>query len=199
MPLVVIAVFFVLIGFLRAPQQQRMRAHRCFIAALKPGDEVVTTAGIFGTVVDLDDADRAGRDRRRGRHRRSHAARRSSTSRTSSPRTPAADDADHGARRSPTTSTVQIATRAGRRPCRPSRSRDADRAAGRAQPTTGPAIDRPTVPPPSRRPPPTRPESTPRRSRHRLPPPPRAGSATRDARLGRADSPLTPGASDSAG
>ncbi len=39
------------------PQQRRMRAHQELVAAVEPGDEVVTAGGIHGTVtaVDTDD------------------------------------------------------------------------------------------------------------------------------------------------
>jgi preprotein translocase subunit YajC len=36
------------------PQQQQERKRRAMIDALKPNDEVVTTAGIYGTVVRID-------------------------------------------------------------------------------------------------------------------------------------------------
>ncbi len=37
------------------PQQRRIRAHHALIATLEPGDEVMTTSGLFGTIVGLDD------------------------------------------------------------------------------------------------------------------------------------------------
>ena len=52
-------VMIVLLGlawaFVILPQQRRVKAHRSFVDALSVGDEVVTTAGVYGTIVDLDD------------------------------------------------------------------------------------------------------------------------------------------------
>jgi preprotein translocase subunit YajC len=39
------------------PQQRKMRAQRELLNQLEVGDEVVTAAGIFGTIVDIDDED----------------------------------------------------------------------------------------------------------------------------------------------
>ncbi len=36
------------------PQQQQMREHRELIASLEAGDEVVTTAGIYGTISEIE-------------------------------------------------------------------------------------------------------------------------------------------------
>jgi len=36
------------------PQQKRAREHQALIAAVEVGDEVMTTAGIFGTVTDVE-------------------------------------------------------------------------------------------------------------------------------------------------
>lgn len=36
------------------PQQQRVRAHEALIAGLQVGDEVVTTGGILGSLVEVD-------------------------------------------------------------------------------------------------------------------------------------------------
>ena len=36
--------------FMIRPQQKRAREHQTFLAALKPGDEIVTTGGIIGRV-----------------------------------------------------------------------------------------------------------------------------------------------------
>ena len=47
--LVLVAVFwFVAIR----PQQQRAKQQKAMLAALKPGDEIVTIGGLFATVVD---------------------------------------------------------------------------------------------------------------------------------------------------
>ena len=37
------------------PQQRRIKEHKAIVASLQVGDEVMTTAGLFGTVVALDD------------------------------------------------------------------------------------------------------------------------------------------------
>lgn len=37
------------------PQQRRVRAHRAFVASIDVGDQVVTTAGVFGTVLEVHD------------------------------------------------------------------------------------------------------------------------------------------------
>lgn len=51
------AVFAVLyVGFV-LPQRRRLRAHRRLVKALRPGDAVVTEAGMLGRVVSLEDAD----------------------------------------------------------------------------------------------------------------------------------------------
>ena len=39
------------------PQQRRMRAHQEVVAALRPGDDVVTAGGIHGTVTSVDQDD----------------------------------------------------------------------------------------------------------------------------------------------
>jgi preprotein translocase subunit YajC len=41
--------------FLVVPQQRRMREQRELINRLEPGDEVMTTAGIYGKIVELSD------------------------------------------------------------------------------------------------------------------------------------------------
>jgi len=37
------------------PQQKRMKEHQSLMKGLKKGDQVVTSAGIFGTIADVDD------------------------------------------------------------------------------------------------------------------------------------------------
>jgi preprotein translocase subunit YajC len=37
------------------PQRRRMAAQRALIASIEPGDEVITTGGIYGTVRRTDD------------------------------------------------------------------------------------------------------------------------------------------------
>jgi preprotein translocase subunit YajC len=50
--LLMLAVFYAL---LIRPQRRQMAAHRELVAAVAEGDEVITTAGIFGTVRRLDE------------------------------------------------------------------------------------------------------------------------------------------------
>lgn len=52
-PLVLIIIVFYF--FMIRPQQQKLKEHKKFIEALKKGDKVVTTAGIHGKIVDLND------------------------------------------------------------------------------------------------------------------------------------------------
>ena len=54
-PLFVLAATFVLLWvlFIR-PQQRRVRSHQALVASLRPGDEVVLSAGIYGRIVELD-------------------------------------------------------------------------------------------------------------------------------------------------
>ena len=47
-----VVAFFVLIVL---PQRRRMAAQRALIASIEPGDEVITTGGIYGTVRRTDD------------------------------------------------------------------------------------------------------------------------------------------------
>lgn len=49
---VLAAAFFFLIVL---PQRRRMTAHRALMAALAPGDDVVTTGGLYGTIRALDE------------------------------------------------------------------------------------------------------------------------------------------------
>jgi preprotein translocase subunit YajC len=53
-PLAFLALFWVLYVL---PQQRRIQAHRRFVAGLEVGDEVVTTAGIYGTVTAVEGDD----------------------------------------------------------------------------------------------------------------------------------------------
>ncbi len=53
--LLVIAVFGLMWVLILRPQQQRVRHHEALIASLAVGDEVITTGGIFGTIVELGD------------------------------------------------------------------------------------------------------------------------------------------------
>jgi preprotein translocase subunit YajC len=54
-PLIVLAATFVLLWVLFIlPQQRRVRSHQALVASLRPGDEVVLSAGIYGRIVELD-------------------------------------------------------------------------------------------------------------------------------------------------
>ena len=49
------AMFLVMWLFLIRPNQQRARRHAEMIAAVKPGDEIVTTGGLYGDVTGVED------------------------------------------------------------------------------------------------------------------------------------------------
>ena len=49
--LVVVVFFFLVVR----PQRRTMAAHRAFVASLEVGDEVITTAGVYGTIRALRD------------------------------------------------------------------------------------------------------------------------------------------------
>lgn len=53
LPLILIggAFYFVLIR----PQQKRAKAQQALLRSVEVGDEVITTAGVYGTIVDIDD------------------------------------------------------------------------------------------------------------------------------------------------
>ena len=53
LPLLLIGVVFYFL--LIRPQNQRRRAQMEMQSAIEVGDEVVTTAGIYGTITDIDD------------------------------------------------------------------------------------------------------------------------------------------------
>ena len=52
--LVLILLFVVMYAAMIRPQQKRAREHQTLMAAVQVGDEVMTTAGIFGTVTDVE-------------------------------------------------------------------------------------------------------------------------------------------------
>ena len=54
-PLIFIFVIFYFL--LIRPQQRRARAQRELLSSVEVGDEVVTTSGMFGTVIDIDEED----------------------------------------------------------------------------------------------------------------------------------------------
>lgn len=51
---VMLGVFYV---FLILPQQRRQKRHAEMVASIQPGDEVLITAGIYGTVTEVFDGD----------------------------------------------------------------------------------------------------------------------------------------------
>jgi preprotein translocase subunit YajC len=53
--LVLLAMFGFLYFMMIRPQRAQQRKHADMLGALKPGDEVVTTGGIYGEVVQLDE------------------------------------------------------------------------------------------------------------------------------------------------
>lgn len=55
MPLLLIFVVFYFL--LIRPQQKKMKAHRDLIATLKRGDKVLTSGGIIGTVVKVEEGE----------------------------------------------------------------------------------------------------------------------------------------------
>jgi preprotein translocase subunit YajC len=52
--LVLILLFVVMYAAMIRPQQKRAREHQALISAVQVGDEVMTTAGIFGTVTAVE-------------------------------------------------------------------------------------------------------------------------------------------------
>lgn len=48
-PLLLIMYFMIL-----RPQQQRMKEQRALLAALEPGDDIITAAGVYGTIVEFE-------------------------------------------------------------------------------------------------------------------------------------------------
>lgn len=48
--LIIFAVFYFVVF---RPQQRKMKEHKAFLDNLKPGDEVVTSSGIFGKIVNI--------------------------------------------------------------------------------------------------------------------------------------------------
>ncbi|MFQ5847999.1 MAG: preprotein translocase subunit YajC [Candidatus Methylomirabilales bacterium] len=51
--LLMFAIFYFI---LIRPQQKKQRQHQEMLTALKTGDQIVTTGGIYGTVVSLDES-----------------------------------------------------------------------------------------------------------------------------------------------
>jgi preprotein translocase subunit YajC len=55
LPLVLIFVLFYVLFIL--PQRRQQKQHQALLQALKKGDEVVTTGGIFGSIVGFNEKD----------------------------------------------------------------------------------------------------------------------------------------------
>ncbi len=51
-PMILIMYFFLI-----RPQQRRQKQHEAMLKALQPGDKVVTTGGIVGTVTKVEEAE----------------------------------------------------------------------------------------------------------------------------------------------
>jgi preprotein translocase subunit YajC len=49
--LIVVAFFFLIV----LPQRRRLAEHRALVASLEPGDEVITSGGVYGTIRSLDE------------------------------------------------------------------------------------------------------------------------------------------------
>ncbi|HLA94014.1 MAG TPA: preprotein translocase subunit YajC [Actinomycetota bacterium] len=49
--LMIVGFYFLLIR----PQRSRQRAQQALLSALEVGDDIMTSGGIFGTIVDIDD------------------------------------------------------------------------------------------------------------------------------------------------
>ena len=54
-PIILLALFGAMWYFTIRPQQQRLKAQRALIAALAPGQIVMTAGGLIGRIVSLDD------------------------------------------------------------------------------------------------------------------------------------------------
>jgi preprotein translocase subunit YajC len=49
--LMFVVFYFILIR----PQQKKQKSHREMLQALKTGDQIITTGGLFGTIVDINE------------------------------------------------------------------------------------------------------------------------------------------------
>lgn len=52
--LLMVGIFALMWALVLRPQQQRVRQHRALVESLRPGDEVITTGGLLGTLVEVD-------------------------------------------------------------------------------------------------------------------------------------------------
>lgn len=53
--LILVGVFVLMWALVILPEQRRRKEHIAVVARLQVGDEVMTTAGLYGTIADLDD------------------------------------------------------------------------------------------------------------------------------------------------
>jgi len=53
--IMMVVIFAIFYFFMIRPQQKRQKEHTQMLQALKKGDRVITTAGIHGTIVEIDD------------------------------------------------------------------------------------------------------------------------------------------------
>lgn len=53
--IILVAIFAFMYFFMIAPQRKRMKEHRELVAGLKKGDEVITSSGIMGRIVGIDE------------------------------------------------------------------------------------------------------------------------------------------------
>ena len=53
--LILLPLFFLVFYFLLIrPQQKKMKEHAQLVASLEPGDDVLTTGGLYGTITTID-------------------------------------------------------------------------------------------------------------------------------------------------
>ncbi|HAH09355.1 MAG TPA: preprotein translocase subunit YajC [Alphaproteobacteria bacterium] len=50
-------IFAIMYFLVMRPQQQRIKAHQMMVANLKRGDQVVTSGGVLGKIVKVEDAE----------------------------------------------------------------------------------------------------------------------------------------------
>ena len=53
--LILLPLFFLVFYFLLIrPQQRKMKEHNDLVSSLEPGDDVLTTGGLYGTITTID-------------------------------------------------------------------------------------------------------------------------------------------------
>ncbi|MCX7879192.1 MAG: preprotein translocase subunit YajC [Ignavibacteria bacterium] len=52
--IMIISIFLIMYFLMIRPQQKRQREHQKMLESLKKGDKVITSAGIHGTIIDMD-------------------------------------------------------------------------------------------------------------------------------------------------